>query len=149
MTRSKRIRPVVEIAENRERDAARQLGVSRQSVAEQERRLEELLQYREEYNQRLTGEGSNRMGARKLQEYQVFLSRLNQAVEQQKLLLAKVKRECDEKSQHWAKHRTHAKVMNKVEERYLKQERHQEDKQDQKEMDEHALRRYQTVPDEK
>ena len=70
MTRSKRIRPVVEIAENRERDAARQLGVSRQSVAEQERRLEELLQYREEYNQRLTGEGSNRMGARKLQEYQ-------------------------------------------------------------------------------
>lgn len=149
MTRSKRIRPVVEIAENRERDAARQLGVSRQSVAEQEQRLEELLRYREEYNQRLTGEGSNRMGARKLQEYQIFLSRLNQAVEQQRQLLAQVKRECDEKSQHWAKHRTQARVMNKVEERYLKQEQHQEEKKEQKEMDEHALRRYQITEDEK
>lgn len=148
MTRSRRIRPVVEIAENRERDAARQLGLIRQNVADQEKRLEELMQYREEYNRRLTGEGSNRMGARKLQEYQIFLSRLNQAVEQQKQVLAQARREYDEKSRHWAKHRTHAKVMNKVEERFRKQEQHEEGKKEQKEMDEHALRKYQTVRDE-
>ena len=142
MTRSKRIRPVVDIAKNRERDAAQKLGVSRQTVADQEKRLQELLQYRDEYNKRLTNNASNCMDARKLHEYQIFLSRLNQAIEQQRGVLNQALAACDEKNEHWIKKRSHAKAIHKVETRYRKQELKEQDKKEQNEMDEHAARSY-------
>jgi flagellar FliJ protein len=136
------MRPVVELVENRERDAARQLGISRQKVADQEKRLQELLQYRDEYNKRLTDTTSNSMDARKLHEYQVFLSRLNQAIEQQKQVLLQAQQACEAVSQHWTERRIHARAVTKVEQRYQKQERRKVEQKEQKDMDEHALRRY-------
>lgn len=148
MTRSKRIRPVVEIVENRERDAAQALGLCRKNVAEQEQRLQELLQYRDEYNQRLLHHTGQGMDARKLHEYQIFLSRLNQAIEQQQQAVHQAVAQCDEKNRHWMEKRSHARAIGKVEQRYRSQEQHEAEKREQKEMDEHALRRYQLSRDD-
>ena len=78
MSRSKRMKPVMQVAENREQQAARDLGAAQQRLAVQERKLEELQTYRDQYAQQFEQTGGGGIGAVRMQDYRVFLARLNQ-----------------------------------------------------------------------
>ena len=67
MTRSKRMTPVVKVAENREQAAARVLGEARQRLEQQQRKLDELITYRDQYSQEFQQRSGQGMGVARIE----------------------------------------------------------------------------------
>jgi flagellar FliJ protein len=140
MVRSKRIQPIVDLAENRQMDAARKLGQSRKVLERHQQRLTELVAYREEYSRHFDQGFKGGMGVMKLNEYRSFLSRLDEAIGQQRELVEQARRDCDHSRQGWLQTRTRSQALDKVKERYLGEERREAERVEQKITDEHAGR---------
>lgn len=140
MTRSKRMQTVNKVAHKKEQDAARMLGQSRKNLQQQNMRLTELMQYREDYTRKFTSSGNDGMDTRKLNEYRSFLHRLNQAILQQRDVIARAERECQLRERAWLGTRTRSQALTKVIARYQLEERVASDRKDQKVLDEHASR---------
>jgi flagellar protein FliJ len=136
MTRSKRMQSVVEVTANRERDAARRLGDLQHREQAAVQRLEELIRYREEYTQQFADGVS--LPAARLQDYRVFLSRLNQAVEAQQTLVARARQECAAQRSRWLDIRSRVQALGKVALRYRDAERDEHDRREQKETDQRS-----------
>lgn len=137
MTRSKRMQPVVEVTQQREREAAKRLGEAQQRMQAAEQRLDELMRYRDEYTQQFASGGS--LTAARLRDYRIFLDRLNQAVDQQHALVARAQQEAEAQRQRWLDIRTRVQALDKVVERYRGEERNQHERRLQKESDQHTL----------
>jgi flagellar FliJ protein len=135
MTKSQRLQPVTRVAELRERNAAKALGQSRHRLSETEARLEELLAYREEYARRLQTAGGEGMNAREVSEYHNFLARLNEAITHQQARLAQAHQDYESRRSQWQSQRTHTLALDKVVERYRRQEEHTEGQREQRESD--------------
>jgi flagellar FliJ protein len=138
MTKSRRLKPVQQLSESREQDAARALGSSNQAVQEQERRLAELEQYRDEYYKYVQEKGAAGVMASKLLELQRFLNNLNQAIEQQRQMVELARQEREQKKHSWQQAHGKSQAMNKVVDRYRQEEQFTRNKREQKEIDEHA-----------
>jgi len=104
-------------------------------------RLHELISYREEYSRRYSESCGGGIGAMRLNEYRIFLSRLDQAIRQQQVQVEQARRDCDQKRQHWLASRTRAKALDKVMDRYQREELKDAERREQKEQDERALHR--------
>jgi flagellar FliJ protein len=141
MKRSDRLKPVQRLSEAREQDAAKALGVSNRNLSEQEQRLAELEQYREEYTRYVRQRGESGVTAAKLVELQNFLQNLNKAIEQQRQVLAMAKQRSEQSKQQWNKARGRNKALDKVAERYRQEEERNAARQEQKETDEYASRK--------
>ncbi|HKK14792.1 MAG TPA: flagellar export protein FliJ [Gammaproteobacteria bacterium] len=148
MGRSDRMKPVVKVAEQRERAAARDFGECQQRLAEAEARLEELQGYRHEYGQRFQQSGGDGLSARRLHEYRTFLHRLNEAIAQQQALVGQLRQDCTAGHAQWLETRRRSQVLDKVVDRYRAQERREEDRREQQDSDERALTRRRTPRDE-
>ncbi len=140
MVPSDRFKPVHSIAKNKEQRAAKRLGISRQSVLEAEAKLRELHKYRQDYLEQFKVAGQAGMHAARLQEYQTFLARLNEAIRHQETLVRAGHEDRQSKQDQWLHRRTRSKALGKVLERYVEAERKQQEKREQKETDEHAQR---------
>ena len=136
MTRSKRMQSVVEVTASRERDAARRLGDLQNRELAAAQRLEELIRYREEYTRQFADGVS--LPAARLQDYRVFLSRLNQAVEAQQKLLARAQQECAAQRSRWLEIHSRAQALDKVALRYRDAERDDHERREQKEADQRS-----------
>lgn len=137
MTRSKRMEPVVEVTVQREREAAKRLGEAQQRMQAAEQRLDELVRYRDEYTDQFANGGS--LAAARLRDYRIFLERLNQAVEQQRVLVVRAQQEAESQRQRWLAMRTRVQALGKVVDRYRVEERSQHERRLQKESDQHTL----------
>ena len=140
MTRSKRIEPVVRIAENREREAARRVGDSQRNLEAQRARLLELQAYRDDYAKRFAATGSGGLGAAMLHDYRAFLGKLNQAIEHQKRLIQAGERAYEDSRRQWLDSRGRMKALDTVAERYRRDEYRQQERREQNELDERAQR---------
>lgn len=148
MTRSKRMTPVVKVAESREQAAARVLGEARQRLEQQQRKLEELTTYRDQYSlefQQCSGQG---MGVARLQDFRLFLARLNEAIEQQRRLVERCQQDCERRRLQWVATRTRTQALGKVVDRYQREEQRVAERREQRDSDERAQRVRQPEPDE-
>lgn len=141
MTRSERMQPVVQVAETRERTAAKALGACQQELREQEERMAQLQAYRMEYMQRFQTAGQTGINGAGLREWQQFLASLDTAIEQQRRQVELIRRRCEEKRQEWLRLRGKQKAVEKVVARYRADELHTAAKREQKESDEFAQRK--------
>ncbi len=148
MTRSKRMTPVVKVAENREQVAARILGEAQQRLSLQERRLDELVSYRDQYAEQFQQSSGMGMGAARLQDYRVFLARLHAAIEQQQRVIAHCRQDCERQRRNWMSTRTRTQALGKVVERYQREERRADERREQHDTDERAQRTRPAEPDE-
>lgn len=144
MNRSQRMEPVVRVAGRREEDAARDLAQQRDLLARHEQQLEELQGYRNEYLERLRHQGGGGVSASRLQDYRVFLDKLDAAIGQQERIVAHQQREVDRFHQRWMEMRTRCSAMDKAVERMRREERREEERREQLESDEHASQRHRT-----
>lgn len=108
MSRSKRLSPVLKLAENKEKTAALAMARARQQLHYYENKVNQLRAYRDEYSQSLIQGRAKSMSAIQLQEYQNFIRQLNEGItllskkiEEQKSMTLQ-----DEKSWISAKSRT-------------------------------------------
>jgi flagellar FliJ protein len=139
MTRTRKLAPVVDHVEKLEQDALKAVAFSQQRLQQQQQRLEQLMAYREEYANR-HAEGPVSYGAVQLREFQRFMAQLDETIEQQREVVRLAEREVEFKRQKWKLTRTRSDAMHKMLDRISEQERKQLQQQEQKAMDEHALR---------
>jgi len=138
MTKSERLKPVVRVAESKERDAAKALGDCQRALSEREASLSELLSYRDEYRRRFQQAGCEGLNGSSLQDYQSFLNRLDGAILQQREITEAARRAYEQQKRVWHEKWNRTKVLDKVVDRYRKQEAHLETRREQSEHDERA-----------
>ena len=136
MSPSKRLKPVQQVAANREQKAARSMGQARANLAQEEAKLAQLKQYHQEYLTRFQEASAQGMSVAQLQEYRAFLGKLDEAIEQQQKVVAASMATHSTHRDDWKQKRTRTQALGKVVERYRKEERKVADRVEQKESDE-------------
>ena len=109
-------------------------GRARQHVEEQQDRLGELNAYRHNYAKKTTGTSALR--ASHWQDYQAFLSRLDTAVRAQQQIVHDGERMLETHRQRWIAKRQRLESLERVLEKYQTEERVQEARREQKQLDE-------------
>lgn len=139
MMKSKRFEPIQEIASSSAKDLSRHMSEAARNVAEIEQQINQLRHYRDEYTRNST-QGNGSMDAVKLQNYRSFLDRLTAAMEQHAKNLELARAEYEKRRAAWSEKRIEAESLNKVIDRFRKEERHAADRREQREGDDAAMR---------
>jgi flagellar export protein FliJ len=139
MMKSKRFEPIQEIASTSAKDLSRVMGEAGRKVADLERKLQQLQDYRDEYTRNSSQSGSA-MDAVKLQNYRSFLDRLGEALRQHLKSLEHARADYEKKRMQWSEKRVEAESLGRVVERFRKEERHAVDQREQREGDDAAMR---------
>ncbi len=138
--RSERLNVVQKVAEGREQTAAREMAKARTRMEETEKRLNELILFREEYERNLMEKGSAGMNVLRMREYHLFLSRLEQATTFQRNTLEQSKLALAHKQRAWEILRGRVVAIEKLITRYQQQEQLDNSRREQKDSDEYAGR---------
>ena len=139
MMKSKRFEPIHEIASTSAKDLSRIMADAGRKVAESERQLEQLQTYRDEYVCNST-QGNGAMDAVKLQNYRSFLDRLGLTLNQHQKSLDIARKEFDKRRAQWSEKRIEAESLNRVVDRFRKEEQSAADRREQREGDDAAMR---------
>jgi flagellar protein FliJ len=138
MIKSKRFEPIHEIASSSAKDLSRHMAEAGRKVTELERQLEQLKVYRDEYVRNSQTNGA--MDAVKLQNYRSFLDRLGEALSQQQKTLETARKEFEKRRASWSEKRIEAESLNRVVDRFRKEEQSAADRREQREGDDAAMR---------
>lgn len=141
MRKSKRMEPVLRIAESREDQAAQAFAESRRQLGEHERQLVQLQGYRREYQTQIDNQAAAGITASRLIDTYRFLAQLDKAITQQQMAVEQATRLCNQKRQHWLMSRQKSQSFEKAKTRFETLERQHEDRREQKVLDELAQRR--------
>lgn len=140
MRKSKRLQPLVEMAQSQEERAARALGESQRKRRLVLKNLHNLKAFREDYTVRFKQTGRQGIGAAQLTDYRIFLHKLNQAVGEQEKALQQMEQALDSHQKAWEAARSHARGLQKLLEAALNEELMQQQKHEQMETDQRAGR---------
>jgi len=140
LKRVKRLLPVVQMAEDAERDAAGKLAKTQQQLMQAESQLQGLEQYRGDYQQQWQKQGQMGVSGEWLMNYQRFLSQLETAIEQQRNSIKWHQQNVDKSRDLWQKAYARLEGLRKLVQRYQEQALQLANKIEQKEMDEIAQR---------
>lgn len=140
MTRPFSLQPLLDLMQNRADEATRRLG--RLIAAEQSARsrLQLLEQYREEYAQRYREAAVGGLTPAALRNFQDFLARIDDAIEQQGKAVADSERSTAAGQTAWQEQNKRLKAIDTLADRHEARERYRENRQEQKEQDEYAAR---------
>jgi flagellar FliJ protein len=132
--------PVRDAAAEAERQAALGLAEGQARLADAERRLGELQRYQHEYRLSLQQRTSHGIDATQLRAFHGFLARLDEALAQQELLVTRAREEAEALRVRWIDATRRVRVVGKVIERARSDERDAEERREQADLDERALR---------
>ena len=135
--RSKRIQPIAKHADQLQQQAVQVFVAAQKTVVDAQLQLEQLIEYRSEYN---GGRISLNLSATQLKDYQTFLNKLNQSIEQARMNILHHKQICEQQKLKWLKTRSRSKALDAVIVKYQMQEAQIEARIEQKEQDEFASR---------
>ncbi|TBR43175.1 flagellar export protein FliJ [Marinomonas agarivorans] len=139
MKRSKRMQILVDIAKSKEDQAAKLLAQQRLKLASDKEQLEQLKEYANQYESERNLLGLN---ANLIANYQHFVTRLEQAVQQQNMAITQAEQQTSFALGQWLEARAKTQSMHALQQKHVKQEEKQEEKREQSQLDEFAMRRY-------
>lgn len=142
MAQSFPLQTLLELMQSRTDEATRKLGQLISAEQSQRSRLQMLEQYRDEYAQRLreaTAQGITRLI---LRNYQDFLARIDEAIEQQRLAVQSSELSTKAGQTQWSDQNKKLKAIDTLSSRHDARERYRENKQEQKLLDEFSSRKY-------
>ena len=134
MTRTERVRPVVQHTDKREQAALQEVARYQGMLEIEESRLEELRRYKVEYlnNQQ---QDAQVYSAIELQELNRFLDQLDDTIARQEDVIRHRQDELEKRRTIWKAVRVEAKAMQKAVEKLQRQETRVQDRKEQKELD--------------
>jgi flagellar FliJ protein len=141
MTRSQRLHPVVEHTDKKEQRALQEVAASQNLLDTEQARLVQLQNYKLEYLEKKKYD----MGVftpHELQEFNRFLQQLDQTIEGQMEVVELRQQELLQKRQRWNAMRIDSKKMHKVVEKLEQQEFLEQERKEQKALDEFAQRKF-------
>ncbi len=148
MSKDFTLQPLLDLMHDRADEATRQLG---QLVATEQNargRLELLSQYRAEYAQRFRDAQTQGLTLQAWQNYQDFLAKIDEAIQQQQEVVNASARNTEAGQQHWKEQNTRLKAIDTLAHRHATAVQKKENRQEQKQLDEFAARRFQdSLPD--
>lgn len=139
-SRAARLTPVVEMAENAERQAAQRLGQFQQQVSLAQAKLAELDRFREDYQLQWINRGGQGVSGSWLVNYQRFLGQLESAMTQQRQSLVWHQNNLNNARGTWQQAYARVEGLRKLVQRYIDEARLIEDKREQKLLDELSQR---------
>lgn len=139
MKKSKRMQLLVDLAKRKEEAVASQLARDKAKVAEDLRKLTELKEYAEQYESERNLLG---LSAYLTTNYQHFTQRVQQAVQQQEAAVGRAQQQADMTMRRWLQARSKTQSMDYLKDKNVTLERIQEEKQEQRQSDEFAMRRF-------
>lgn len=142
MTRSERMEPVKQLAEDKADAAAKELADAQRRLDEQGRRLTQLQEFRGQYQEQRTRSGESGIDGFRLRDYNAFVSRIDEAVEQQQRDIVQLEAEVERKRRQWTELLSRARAIDKVVGRYADDERRDEDRRAQRQADAVSQARY-------
>ncbi|MDF7679675.1 flagellar export protein FliJ [Enterobacteriaceae bacterium ESL0689] len=135
------------LAQDEVEQAERQLGQARQAQQAAEKQLTQLLNYQDEYCQKLNHTLCDGMASASWQNYQQFITTLDLAIEQQRQQLQQWGQKVDLAARQWQAKQQRLNAFDTLHTRARDAEQQQENKRDQKMMDEFAQRSaYRSAP---
>ena len=135
MKQSTKLQPIANIRKQQEHNAGRLHGEARQEMERQQKQLDELMNYREEYIKGFESVGKSGLSAIQAQEYRLFINRLDEAIMQQRQFVESEKNKCEASHQEWLHKRSKSKIINKVVENRQELEHLQKEQAEQKELE--------------
>lgn len=141
MSKKFHLQSLLDLSNLRLDEAARQLGKLIAGEREAHQRLELLVQYRDEYQARFLAAAGNGLGPDAWRNYQQFLGRLDQAIEQAGAMAAASKQRTAQGQQHWVDQHSKVKAFDTLAQRHQARMAYVENRHEQKQSDEHAARR--------
>lgn len=142
MTRTQRLRPVVQHTDKKEQLALQEVANSQAVFEGEQTRLQQLQDYKLEYLQKKKYD-IGVFTPIELQEFNRFMQQLDQTIERQMELVELRQQELEHKRQLWTATRIDSKKMHKVVEKLKKQEVVEQERKEQKELDEFSQRNHQ------
>ena len=142
MSRLKRLETVEGVMGDKADRAAREFGRAQSQLQDEQKRLDQLRDFRADYQGRLTGSSEATMDAFRLQDFNAFLSRIDAAIDQQRQQVEEVERQLQLARQHWDEERGRADAMGKVVQQQRDTDNRREVKREQSQEDELAQRMF-------
>ena len=136
----KALRTAQRVADEQERQRAEALAARERRVKECEAKLQELENYEAGYTREFTRRATDGMGGAGLREFQAFLGRLAEAVQQQREIVRRARAERDSDRTVWQHAAQHAEMVDRVVKRREREQVRAQDRQEQRESDERAQR---------
>ena len=145
MKSSTRLRPVIDQARESEQAAARLLAEVLGRLDQATEKLVELENYRNEYLQGLHYKTQAGLNSLQMQDYQVFLGRLDTAIRQQQQVQLGLEQEAGDARQNWLREKQRLGALDKLSDRHRQQEQAEHERHEQTEANEHALRHWRRI----
>ena len=139
MTRTRRLRPVVQHTDKKEQQALQQVAQSQGLLEIELLRQDQLQDYKLDYLQKKKRD-IGVFSPLELQEFNRFMQQLDETIERQMDVVAMRQRELEQKRAAWNATRIDSKVIHKVVEKLQKQEFVQQERREQRELDEFSQR---------
>ncbi|MFA5017263.1 MAG: flagellar export protein FliJ [Methylobacter sp.] len=140
MKKSQRIKTIVEIKANQEKNALEVLGGVQRQLQSMQAQVEGLRNYRKEYQDRFDQLGAKGVNVAQLLEFRSFIDKLDKAIMGQEQILSSIEAEVIAKRKIWEELHHKTQSLQKVCDSALVVEMKQEAKREQQEQDERASR---------
>ncbi|MGZ5576524.1 MAG: flagellar export protein FliJ [Methylobacter sp.] len=140
MKKSQRIKTIVDIKANQEKNALEALGAVQRKLQNMQAQVEGLKNYRREYQDRFDQLGVKGVNVAQLLEFRSFIDKLDKAIMGQEQMLNSIEAETAAKRKIWEELHHKTQSLQKVCDSALVVEMKQEAKREQQEQDERASR---------
>ena len=144
MPRRFTLEPLRNLAHDRVDAATQRLATLKAKWQQEETKLGQLRQFDAEYQKRLGEAIRLGMDMTRMRDFQVFIRKLETAMQQQTHEITRAKVAWEEGQRVWLEERRKAKTYDVLKGRHLKAEQHQENRLEQREADEHARKMHST-----
>jgi len=138
--RSKRLEPVHLLMSEAERECALRLAGMQVRLQEAERRCQELERYLGEYQSAFRQRAQAGIAVRGMRDYQTFIARLGEAVQQQQGLIEQLGRDCEQARAQWRQAAVRKSALGKLIAKAVSEDQQLEARRVQTETDERAQR---------
>ena len=132
------LKTVARVVGNNEQEMARQMSHCRMKMERDEQQLMSLQQYRDQYLAEFHGTGGGSLHPAQLQDYRIFFTRLNQAIDQQQQVLQQSLAAFEALKLQWLKLRGESKALQKLIAKRQRRSSLKQARSEQKELDERA-----------
>lgn len=134
------LQPLLDLAQNHSDDAGRKLQQLKVRWQEAEHKFTQLVGYREEYRKRLMQNSQNGMSMAAWREFQLFMTKLDQAIAMQGDEVSRCQARWEGGRVEWLERQRQVKAYDTLSQRHAAGEAKREAKSEQREQDEFAAR---------
>jgi len=138
----RQLRKVLDIREKAEATAASQLATARQSLQHQQQQYQTLLDYRQEYLTRISGQVNQTINAQYFQGLQEFVSRLDDSMSRSRESVDIAEKVVEQRQGLWQKARSERRAVELLIEKEQARSELQRARREQRTMDEFAANKF-------